>query len=203
MPRKLPRRRSSPHARHRAACAGWHLPAPPHAGVLPRAWLRRGDALTGHLRQYGPVRVRVHREAAVPADADEAAALGLPPGARVWMRIITLLMDGQAVVLARSVTPWRHRQATWRAMRSLGTLPLASILYHDPEVTRSGLASRALPPRHRLARLAAQLGLVGAGSAQALLARRSVFVRRGAPLLIAECFLPAAWARLREQAPAC
>jgi chorismate--pyruvate lyase len=84
-------------------------------------------------------------------------------------------------------------------MRRLHTRPLAELLYGDSKVRRSYLVSRYLPahsrrdPLHRLLHHASH-----PLPRRALVARRSVFERDGAPLLITECFLPAFWQMLHR-----
>jgi chorismate--pyruvate lyase len=55
--------------------------------------------------------------------------------------------------------------------------------------------SRRLTARHPLYRLAAR-EIHEAPPPHALVARRSVFERHGAPLMVTECMLPALWAQL-------
>ena len=135
----------------------------------------------------------------MPADADQCRAIGVPLRTPMWARDVILLVDGEPVVVAHSVTPLAYSRSIWQAMRRLRTRPLADLLYHDPTVTRSMLVSCPLAPRHLLhgrARHDARDPLVGANPRARLWARRSVFVRRGAPLLVTEAFLPRFWRRL-------
>jgi chorismate--pyruvate lyase len=82
----------------------------------------------------------------------------------------------------------------WQATRRLRTRPLAELLYRDGSVARSSLVSRRVSARHPLYRLAARE--VDGVPPHALVARRSVFERHGAPLMVTECMLPALWAHL-------
>ncbi|SDV50936.1 chorismate--pyruvate lyase family protein [Chitinasiproducens palmae] len=190
----------------RAAVGGWRLRPASTSDVVQRSWLRRGGALTGHLRGLGRVTVDVLDERVDGAMPDEAAALHTVSGAPVWMRAVALRVDGEALVVARSVTPLAASHGVWLSMRRLGSRPLADLLYHDHGVSRTRLASSVILPGHPLYRLAAALPAPDDAPASArtfapsqlprrLLARRSVFARKGVPLLIAECFLPALWRR--------
>jgi len=89
--------------------------------------------------------------------------------------------------------PLRASRGTWQAIRSLGTRPLAELLYADPSVERSVLVNRRLTARHPLHRYAARWTDARVTS---LVARRSVFERHRTPLLVTECMLPALWQRL-------
>jgi chorismate--pyruvate lyase len=101
---------------------------------------------------------------------------------------------GVPCVAAHSVTPRAASVGVWQATRRLRTRPLAELLYSDSSVARSSLVSRRVGARHPLYWLAARE--IGAGVARAphaFVARRSVFERHGAPLMVTECMLPALW----------
>ena len=177
----------------------WQAVPSPALSRRHKDWLTRGGALTRHLSTLGRVSVRVVAERVMPADADQCRAIGVPLRTPMWARDVILLVDGEPVVVAHSVTPLAYSRSIWQAMRRLRTRPLADLLYHDPTVTRSMLVSCPLAPRHLLhgrARHDARDPLVGANPRARLWARRSVFVRRGAPLLVTEAFLPRFWRRL-------
>jgi chorismate--pyruvate lyase len=83
-------------------------------------------------------------------------------------------------------------------MRRLSARPLAELLYDDGAVSRSGLVSARHTARHPLFALARRE--LASKVPHALLARRSVFMRHGAPLMVTECMLPALWACLAARA---
>ncbi|HEY1607719.1 MAG TPA: chorismate lyase, partial [Paraburkholderia sp.] len=140
------------------------------------------------------VDVRVTRETVDLPWPDESAALRLAPRAPVWVREVVLAVDRVPCMVAHSVTPLDASVGTWQAMRRLRTRPLAELLYADSGVARSALVSRRVNARHPLHTLAAAQfdGVVP----YAFVARRSVFERDRAPLMVTECFLPALWERL-------
>ena len=179
-----------------AAAGAWRVLPHPSFSFDEKDWVTRGGSLTAHLRTLGRVGVRVTREAVDCAWGDEAHALGVAPRARVWVREVVLEVDGVPFVAAHSIAPLAASRSVWQAMRRLSTRPLAELLYSDSTVTRSALVSTVVPPRHRLAELA-QREIAGC-SPRKLVARRSVFVRHGAPLMVTECLLPALWARLGQ-----
>ncbi|WP_244813901.1 chorismate lyase [Caballeronia sp. Lep1P3] len=171
-------------------------------------WLTRGGSLTAHLRTLGTVTVDVTREAVDTPWHDESRALGITRRTPVWTREVTLKVDGVPFVVAHSIVALSHSTGVWQSMRRLRTRPLAELLYSDSSVSRSALVSRVLTARHPLYRLAVRQ----AQTNHALVARRSVFVRHGAPLMVTECMLDALWRRLaashgathhREHARAC
>lgn len=101
-------------------------------------------------------------------------------------------LDGLDCVVARSVTLLTASHGIWQGMRRLRSRPLADILYDDPAITRSDFEVARLSRRAAVYRTVQRLDnqhLLSDG----LLARRSVFWRQGAPLLVAECFLPEFW----------
>lgn len=178
----------------------WQAVPAPALSRHHKDWLTRGGALTRHLCALGRVSVRVVAERVMPADADQCRAIGVAPRTPMWARDVILLVDGEPVVVAHSVTPLTYSRSIWQAMRRLRTRPLADLLYHDPTVTRSVLVSSPLGPRHLLhgrARHDARDPLIGANPRARLWARRSVFLRHGAPLLVTEAFLPRFWRRLQ------
>ena len=158
------------------------------------AWLQATGSLTQHLRRHiGPVTVRRLNQGRGLARADEAAALGLAalPGQRVHVREVLLSCDEQPLVMARSVCESRHLRGPWRALKGLGSRPLAELLFHDREVRRLPLTSTYFAPHSRLGRLQAEQWTQATGMvwpAAGFWQRRSIFVRRGAALLVAELF---------------
>jgi chorismate--pyruvate lyase len=116
------------------------------------------------------------------------------PRSPVWVREVVLEVDRVPFVAAHSITPVAASRGVWQAMRRLRTRPLAELLYSDSSVARSVLVSAQLTARHPLVALARRE--IARGAPHALVARRSVFVRHGAPLMVTECMLPALWARL-------
>jgi len=175
----------------------WRSHAPVSATSLQKRWLLRPGALTDGLRQLGALQLQVLREIRASAPPDEASALGVTAGAPVWVREVLMTLDGTAVVAARSLTRLAATHGVWQGMRRLRARPLADMLYHDRRIVRSPFAVARL--QRPLAFDAALRHLnpdwLEPGR---LLARRSVFVRTGQPLLVAECFLPGFWRLLRS-----
>ncbi|HEV3423495.1 MAG TPA: chorismate lyase [Paraburkholderia sp.] len=177
-----------------AADARWRVAPLPGFTFDQKDWLTRGGSLTAHLRTLGAVAVRVTCEAVALPWADEHAALDIMSRAPVWVREVVLSVDGTPFVAAHSIAPLAASVGVWQAMRRLRTRPLAELLYSDSSVARSSLVSCRLTARHPLYRLAARE--ISGASPHALVARRSVFERHGAPLMVTECMLPALWAQL-------
>lgn len=122
-------------------------------------------------------------------------------GAPVWAREITIAVDGLPCMIARSVCLLEDSTRTWRAIRDLGTQPLADILYHDPAVSR-GPFFISFPVSQQPIFEAVSHALAQATQPQIpkkLKARSSVFWLADQPLLVSECFLPEFWALIRQQ----
>lgn len=172
--------------RHFPARALW-LTAPAGAGPY-RHWLRDRGSLTQRLQAHsGAFSVeRLQLRWAQP-QPDEALLLGLPSHAHAWLREVTLCCAGTPVVFAHSVLPRRSLCGPWRALASLGSRPLGAALFADPRVVRTPLTYRKLTPVHALYRRA--LAVLDARP-PCLWARRSVFWREDAPILVTEVFLP-------------
>jgi chorismate--pyruvate lyase len=180
--------------RYDAAGAGWREVPRPALTPDQKDWLTRGGSLTAHLRALGNVTLRVTREAVATAWRDETAALRVAARAPVWVREIVLQVNGVPFVAAHSVTPLAASHGVWQAIRRLRTRPLAELLYSDSSVARSALVSVRLTDRDPLAALARRE--IAGPQPHGLVARRSVFERHGAPLMVTECMLPALWAHL-------
>jgi chorismate--pyruvate lyase len=172
-----------------AADPHWRTQPIPSFTSDQKDWLTRGGSLTAHLRELGVVRVDVTREAVGLPWADEACALNIARRAPVWIREVVLSVDGVPFVAAHSIVPFHASAGVWQAMRRLRNRPLAELLYSDSGVTRSALTSRRINARHPLHRLV----FAADASARSEVARRSVFMRQGEPLMVTECFLPALW----------
>ena len=98
----------------------------------------------------------------------------------VLSREVSLQLQGQAVVWARSVCP-AHAQS-WCEVLDCGTRPLGLRLFDGSlPISRSPFEYACLPAAHPVCQV------YGAD----LMARRSVFDWDGTPLLLLECFLPA------------
>jgi len=170
----------------------WRPAPPPTAPKSAMKWLRRPGSLTAALSRLGPVRVEVVQESLT---AKTNSAMGSAEDRQrepVWTRDVLLLVEGVSVIAARSVTPAAHSRCAWRAVRSLGERPLATILYDDASVSR-GRFSFASLNGSRIRRGDA-LSYTGCR----LLARKSVFVRTTSPLLVTEVFLPELWRLVEE-----
>ncbi|OYT98093.1 MAG: chorismate--pyruvate lyase [Burkholderiales bacterium PBB1] len=163
-----------------------------------RAWLLSDGSLSRRLAQtFGGFRVQLLGQGTAPATAEELRVLrrhgtGRCRLQRCHVREVVLWGDGQPLVHARSVLPAVQARLTWRAVRGLGHRPLADLLFGLRAAHCDRLGGQSTAPL-LARRLAHRLGW----STHPLWCRRSVFTRRGVPLLVTEWFAPAT----RDRAP--
>lgn len=163
-------------------------------------WLRSDGSLTQRLRRLcGAFRVRrLCQRAARQPNPDEAGVIAPLPGRATLVREVMLEGDGQPLVFGHSVVALAHVDGPWRALRHLGSRPLAEALFADRRIVRSALEFSRLTCTHPLyRRVQGELGK----QPDVLWARRSLFVRDGAPLLVSEVFLPALLERSGGRVP--
>lgn len=159
-----------------------------------RRWVGASGSLSAHLAGAGSgsgFAVQVLKQGRQQLGLDEARALGLPGPRAGYMREVVLRVDGVAVVFARSVTLHAHSQGPWRSIRGLGVRPLADVLFRRTGISRSPMAFTRVKPSSRLSRDVASAWQKATGqpaAVRALPARRSVFTRCRAPLLVMEIF---------------
>jgi chorismate--pyruvate lyase len=164
----------------------WH--SRPPAGHRLGGWLASSGSLTRRIKAAcGQFRVSRLRQGAGRPHRDEADPLGLRARRLALVREVVLMGDGRPLVFGHSVVALRHLRGPWRSLRRLGSRPLAEALYLDPTIRREPLAYCRLDARHPLhRRICADLGAMP----PKLWARRSLFRRQGAPLMVTEVFLP-------------
>ncbi len=160
-----------------------------------RDWLRAPGSLSRRLARLGQrFEVQLLGQGVAPFRALERAALGLPPRGLTVVREVILRVDGEPLVWARSAVHQRATTGPWRALKGLGTRPLAHLLYDDPLISRSELQPRRLARHGHTRRHAERQWLQATGTAmspQMLWSRNSVFSRSGTQLRVMELFAPA------------
>lgn len=186
--------------------AGWRFRAErPGADVL--GWLLDPGSLTARLmaRAHGRFRVRVTRLAWLRPTLAEARELKMSVSERALIREVVLEGEGEPWVIARSVIPRSSLAGRNRQLRRLGSRPLGAFLFRDPTLQRQAVhlvkMGRAAPtpdtrPEPAAANSVGPAGTVAAAcrleaSIHTVWGRRSTFILRGHPLLVAEYFLPA------------
>ena len=159
-----------------------------------RAWLRAPGSLSARLARHGRFEVQLLRQATTRLRAPERRQLGRPRRGCTWVREVVLRVDGQALVWARSSLHKSTLAGPWKALKGLGSRPLAQLLYDDRRVQRSTLQPRRVaahgPTRRQLERQ--WLAATGEPAPTGMRwSRHSVFRRQGALLRVMEMFHPA------------
>lgn len=150
-------------------------------------WLQERGSLTERLRHHwGDVAVHLLDEGLTTPLPHESTRLRLAPATLAWVRCVLLVCQGQPRVYARTVIAAWMPCNPWAEVQRLGQQPLGELLFRLPDLQRSGFEwgeGLAWPhARHWTARASAQ-------PQRHPLARRCVFVREQAPLLLTEVFL--------------
>ena len=168
----------------------WRSAPPSHGdaqfGQL-HPWLTSRGSLTSRLvAKVGQFNLlRVMQRVQLP-NVDERRELGLRDREFAIVREV-LLRDGATPrVFAHSLVARRDLRGVWRGLSRLGGRPLAEMLFHDAAVVRLPMEYRKIDARHPLYRRAQE---VAPFQATSIWARRSVFLKRGRPLLVTEVFL--------------
>jgi chorismate--pyruvate lyase len=158
------------------------------------AWLQIDGSLSARIASVsGRLAVRVLRQGPVRLQPAEAERLHCPAGAAAHGREVILLADGVPVVYARSVLQAVHARGTWKAIRGLGNRALADLLFGLPAAQRSSFDFARFAPGSGLASTVHRRWREATGAEwgrREVWARCSVFSRRGARLLVTECFAP-------------
>ncbi len=164
-------------------------------------WLCNRDSLTARLvarcQQFRVQRLSQHQSRCL---ADEFAEIGLSRPIKVHEREVLLRCDGVAMIYGHTVVPLSATASQWPLFHALGEKSLGSTLFNDPLVERGVLSYARLHASHPLMqRIKREVPDVNDNS---LPARRSLFWRKGACLLVTEVFLPTISSlTLKEKAP--
>jgi len=152
-------------------------------------WLCNRDSLTARLVARCD-QFRVHRLSQHQAQClhDEYAAIGLTRPTKVHQREVLLKCDGVPMIYGHTVVPLSATANQWPLFHALGERSLGSTLFNDPLVERGVLFYARLhtchPLMQRIKRAVPEINVTS------LPARRSLFWRKGACLLVTEVFLP-------------
>lgn len=155
-----------------------------------RQWLSAPGSLTARLRLLGTVRVEIIDQGRRRLWGQERRALGCSVG---HVREVVLRVNERPAVWARSSVPVRAVKGPWRAIRGLGTRPLAELLFSHRIVRRGPLdALRFRRHGPQGAHVARQWATVAEGARDSgpVWARHSLFRHHGQPLQVLEAFAP-------------
>lgn len=166
----------------------------PIASAKLRNWLIERGSLTLRLKtQFKNFSVKPQRQLRAKCLIEDAQALYMSTRVKVLIREVTLNSQGNALVYAHSVIPFKSLIGAWRGLGLLGNRSLGNALFANPLVTRTSLTFKKLAAHHTLYQQAAKFQT---NPPQFLWARRSVFILKsinipqGAKILVTEVFLP-------------
>lgn len=146
------------------------------------SWLQEGDSMTRRLRRHwSDLTVQVLTEGMSTPLPHEARRLGLADGDLAWLRCVLLVGGGQPRIYARTVIPAGAALDAWAEVQALDRQPLGELLFRLTGLQRSGFDwAQGLDWPH---------AAHWPNAATAPWARRCVFTRHFAPLLLTEVFL--------------
>ena len=112
-------------------------------------------------------------------------------GESILVREVLLFCNEQPQVFARSLLPLRSLTGEQQQLAHLGTQPLGQVLFNDPLLRREAIEIACFKPHSTVVQLAQHLALETQAE---LWGRRSLFTINHKPLIVAEVFLPGAFA---------
>ncbi|MGL1957684.1 MAG: chorismate lyase [Colwellia sp.] len=155
------------------------------------SWLLDKSSLTARLKQHcQKFRVELLGQQLHRCHPDEACGAILA-GEEVLVREVLLYCDEQPQVFARSLLPLSSLTGDEQQLAHLGTQSLGQVLFNNPSLERQSIEISAFNNKSSVAKLAKHLQM---NADQYLWGRRSIFMLEKKPLMVAEVFLPNAFA---------
>ena len=171
--------------------ATWHSPSTVIINPTLRDWLLDPTSLTARLKRHSKqFRVEVLGQKIEACNAVEAND-DILVGEQVLVREVLLYCDDIPQVFARSLLPLKSLTGEQQQLAHLGTQSLGQVLFNHPDLLRKKIEVAAFSEQSTVAKIAEHLSLT---VEQPLWGRRSVFMLDAKPLMVAEVFLPGAFA---------
>lgn len=156
-----------------------------------QSWLLDPNSLTARLKSHcHHFRVELLGQRVELCQDSEAVAL-IQTGEQVLVREVLLFCDEKPQVFARSLLPLSSLTGAEQVLANLGTQSLGQVLFNNPSLERQTIEVAEFDSNSRVAKLAYDLMLKVEHN---LWGRRSIFVLENKPLMVAEVFLPGAFA---------
>ncbi len=185
----------------------WQSPNDENTSLLTeilKDWLLDEGSLTARLKSRSEnFRVKVIGEQQQLCSAAEACDL-IKVGEPILVREVILYCDDVAQVFARSLLPLTSLTGKEQALAHLGDQPLGQVLFNSPSLQRLRLELSAFSNDSSVAMLATKIAgkltsetspvKVPIVAKKVLWGRRSIFMLDNKPLMVAEVFLPNAFA---------
>lgn len=171
--------------------ATWQEPSNVIVSNTLRDWLVDPASLTARLKKHSEqFRVAVLGQT-IEACSDIEANADILAGEQVLVREVLLYCDEVPQVFARSLLPLSSLTGEQQQLAHLGTQSLGQVLFNHPDLVRKKIEVAAFDKQSSVAKIAEHLSLT---VLQPMWGRRSVFVLDAKPLMVAEVFLPGAFA---------
>jgi chorismate--pyruvate lyase len=161
-----------------------------------KSWLLDPNSLTARLKSHcHQFRVELLGQRIESCQENEAVLL-IPAGEKVLVREVILFCDERPQVFARSLLPLSSLTGAEQALTNLGTQSLGQVLFNNPSLERQTIEVAEFDKGSSVGKLANQLQSLekSNNSVEELWGRRSIFVLENKPLMVAEVFLPGAFA---------
>ena len=172
----------------------WQSPSDERFSELPvplKDWLLDEGSLTARLKsRCDNFKVKVIGEQQQLCSAAEACNL-IKVAEPILVREVILYCDGVPQVFARSLLPLASLTGKEQVLGNLGEQPLGQVLFNNPSLQRLQLELSSFSADSSVAILATKLTEI---AKQELWGRRSIFMLDNKPLMVAEVFLPDAFA---------
>ena len=154
-------------------------------------WLYDPSSLTARLKKHcQQFRVEVIGQCIERCQPNEAKN-NIIVGEQVLVREVLLYCDDSPQVFARSLLPLHSLTGEEQQLAHLGTQPLGQVLFNNPKLERQSIEIAKFTQHSSVARLAQALQL---SINNDLWGRRSLFILNNKPIMVAEVFLPNAFA---------
>ncbi len=169
----------------------WRLPNknqfPDHLGE----WLLDKNSLTSRLKQHCE-NFRVELLGQKIESCHESEAHGcIVAGEKVLVREVLLYCDDQPQVFARSLLPIASLTGAEQQLANLGTQSLGQVIFNNPSLIRESIEVSVFEEGSLVVKLSKDLGM---NIQYPLWGRRSIFMLEQKPFMVAEVFLPNAFA---------
>lgn len=181
----------------------WQAPSDAKLSLLPERlqnWLLDEGSLTARLKNHSEkFNVQVIGEQKQLCSSAEACDF-IKEGEPVLVREVILYCDDVPQVFARSLLPLASLTGKEQALANLGEQPLGQVLFNNPTLQRQRLELSSFNVDSSVAILAKALAepLTTLRASELIVpdlwGRRSVFILNNKPLMVAEVFMPGAFA---------
>ncbi len=169
----------------------WHDPQQSSLHSMLLDWLLDSTSLTARLKKHcRHFRVELLGQQ-IEACRREEATSDIIAGEQVLVREVALYCDDVPQVFARSLLPLTSLTGEEQRLASLGTQSLGQVLFSSPKLVRKKIHIASFNSSSRVGLFATHLGLT---VKEPLWGRRSTFILENKPLIVAEVFLPNAFA---------